>query len=56
MWRSIALWFFGLLAGAIFGGMIGSHLVYSDRGFFGAIGGMCVFACARLLCLSGSWP
>jgi hypothetical protein len=47
--RTFGLWFFGLLASAIFGGMVGSFFApYSDGVFFGVIGGMCAFACARL--------
>lgn len=44
--RRIALWAFGILACGIFGGMVGSNLLYSDGGFLGFFGG--AFAFARL--------
>jgi hypothetical protein len=51
MLRTIAVWVFGLLAGAIFGGLIGEALV--DRGgYIGVIGGAFAFACVRI-CLMG---
>jgi hypothetical protein len=38
-----------MLASAIIGGMIGSQFYHgSDGGFFGVLGGMFAFACARL--------
>lgn len=57
MVRTIAIWFFGLLAAAIIGGFLSSAYdvkvnlnPYGTGGgpFFGAIGAMCVFACLRL--------
>jgi hypothetical protein len=47
--RTFALWVFGLFASGIFGSMVGSWFWPSaEYGFFGFIGGMCAFACARL--------
>jgi hypothetical protein len=48
MAKSIAVWVFGLLAAAIFGGMVGSRLVPGDGPFLGVLGGLFAFACARL--------
>lgn len=46
--RTFGIWFFGLIAGMLIGGLVGNHLNYSDGAFFGIIAGMAVFACARL--------
>lgn len=48
MVRLIAIWVFGILAAAIFGGLVGNFLVRGDGGIFGFIGGACAFVCARL--------
>jgi hypothetical protein len=48
MAKAIAVWVFGLLASAIFGGMIGSHLVPGDGPLLGVLGGLFAFSCARL--------
>jgi membrane associated rhomboid family serine protease len=49
--RIVAIWVFGLLASGIFGGIIGNFLSDSystDGAFFGFLGGVFAFACARL--------
>jgi len=53
--RTTAIWVFGLVAAAIIGGFIGSAYDTTFNpygggagGFFGAIGAICIFACARL--------
>src|SRR6266481_209354 len=48
--RATVLWSAGLIAGIIFGGLIGTTFLRSggDSGFFGAIGGAALFACVRL--------
>ena len=47
--RAIVLWSAGLIAGMIFGGLIGNTYLGGDSGgYFGAIGGAALFACARL--------
>lgn len=47
--RSLGIWIFGLIGAAIFGGFAGNYLSQGqDQVSFGMIGGMCVFACARL--------
>jgi len=47
--RTFAIWFFGLIAGAFFGAIVGGHLQpYGDGGFLGFVGGMCLFVCLRL--------
>jgi hypothetical protein len=47
--RTVAIWIFGLLAGAICGGMLGEILLPYDAGaFWGMLGGLFTFACARL--------
>lgn len=51
MARTVGIWVSGLIAGAIFGAFIGQALDASsmgDPGVPGAIGGMCLFICARL--------
>jgi hypothetical protein len=48
MAKSVAVWGFGLLAAAIFGGMVGSRLVPGDGPLLGVLGGLFAFACARL--------
>lgn len=48
MARTIGLWAFGLLASAIFGGLIGETFPNRDGGFLGMVGGPLAFACARL--------
>lgn len=50
--RTFFIWFFGLFAGAIVGGLIGARLEtgysISDGGFLGFIAGAFTFACVRL--------
>jgi hypothetical protein len=55
--RTFAIWLFGLLAALIIGGFLGSiydktfneySLSSGDGTVFGAIAGMCIFACFRL--------
>lgn len=47
--RTFALWVFGLLASAIFGGVIGVYMdPYGGTFFFTIPGCMFAFACARL--------
>jgi hypothetical protein len=48
MAKSIAVWVFGLLAAAIFGGMVGAQLVPGDGPFLGVLGGTFASTCARL--------
>lgn len=52
--RIIAIWVFGILASAIFGGMIGDLLLQPGGGLMGAVGGILAFACARLWLASPS--
>jgi hypothetical protein len=43
------LWISGLLAGALFGGLLGDFLSPDNHGWFwGVLGGPMVFVCARL--------
>ncbi|MGY3034755.1 hypothetical protein ACVIIV_003925 [Bradyrhizobium sp. USDA 4354] len=49
--RTFGIWVFGLLASAIFGGLIGDRLytgIGTDGGFFGILAGAFAFACMRL--------
>ena len=47
--RKFWLWTFGILASAIFGGLVGDYLSPHDFGWFwGTLGGGFAFACARL--------
>ena len=47
--RTTFIWIFGLLAGAIIGGIVGSRLTNgSDYLLGGLLAGMLVFACMRL--------
>jgi hypothetical protein len=49
--RTIAIWVFGLLASAIFGGLIADRFLssgYSEAGVWGFLGGIFAFACLRL--------
>lgn len=46
--RTFFIWLFGLLAGAIFGGILGSHLSGDGGVLLGFLGGMLAFACFRL--------
>jgi hypothetical protein len=51
MTRTIAVWIFGLLASAIFGGLIADRFLssgYDSMAVWGFLGGMFAFACARL--------
>jgi hypothetical protein len=49
MARAIAIWIFGLLASAIIGGFVGAHLnEHAEALLWGALAGMCAFACLRL--------
>lgn len=55
MGRTLAIWVFGLLAGAIIGGFLGSMYDAAANPYgggvgplFGTLGGMCAFACLRL--------
>lgn len=47
--RTLFIWLFGLLAGAIAGGIIGAALQPNQfGGFWGLILGMAAFSCAKL--------
>ena len=51
MIRTIAIWFFGVVASALIGGLIAERLqpFYTyDAGPWGALAGICAFACIRL--------
>jgi hypothetical protein len=51
LFRTIAIWIFGLLASAIIGSLIASRVQppYAyDWGFAGGLAGICAFACLRL--------
>ncbi|ODR99672.1 hypothetical protein AUC69_08615 [Methyloceanibacter superfactus] len=52
MLRTIAVWGFGLIAAAIFGGLVGEFLVERGGAYVGMIGGVFAFACVRI-CLMG---
>ena len=52
MLRTIAVWGFGLVAAAIFGGLVGEFLVERGGAYVGMIGGVFAFACVRI-CLMG---
>jgi hypothetical protein len=47
MMRTAAIWVFGLLAAALFGGIISAWLIH-DLGVVGMLAGMFAFACLRL--------
>lgn len=47
--RTFGIWFFGLVAAAIIGGLAGNFIApYSSGGFLGMLAGLCTFACGRL--------
>lgn len=46
--RTVGIWVFGLLAGALFGALMGARLDREGGGLFGLLGGAFAFACARL--------
>ena len=47
--RAAAVWIFGLLAGGIFGAIVGEHLTKTGIGLpLGFMGGVFAFACIRL--------
>lgn len=47
MLRTIAIWVFGLLASAIFGGLLGAYLLEGGASL-GMIGSVALFVCVRL--------
>ena len=50
MYRTIALWVFGLFASGMIGGMIANHFGFgqNDTAIFGGLACMAAFACVRL--------
>jgi hypothetical protein len=49
--RTFGIWFFGLLASAIVGALVGSRFddgFSSSTGFWGMLAGMFAFACIKL--------
>lgn len=46
--RTFFIWFFGLVASAIVGGLIGDRLGGYGDGFWGALASMAAFGCLRL--------
>jgi hypothetical protein len=49
--RTVGIWASGILAGAIFGALLGNHLHPDDTRhglIFGALGGVLCFTCLRL--------
>lgn len=48
MARKFGIWFFGLLASGVFGGLVGNYLDYMHGSFLGFLAGMFAFSCFRL--------
>ena len=46
--RTFGIWFFGLVASGIGGGLIGYSFSMIDGWLYGLIGGAAAFACGRL--------